>query len=105
VNANDKAERERVTAEELEILDQLERLLLTYEDFDRKFRFDLFCSASMLCLSTNDYSSGMKMPPVAGDYEMIGKTSGLMKLELGRGRNALGRITRLAFRPSVFPDP
>ena len=44
-----------MTAEELEIPDQLDSLLPTYKDFDRKFRFDLFCSASMLCHSAGDY--------------------------------------------------
>ena len=60
MKAKDKAERGRATAEELEILDQLDMVLPTYKDFDRKFRFDLFCSASMLCLGVNDYSRGMK---------------------------------------------
>ena len=59
LNAKDKAERDWVAAEELKILDQLDSLLPTYKDFDRKFRFDLFCSASMLCLSVNDHSRGM----------------------------------------------
>ena len=48
-----------MAAEELEILDQLDRLLPTYKGFDRKFRFDLFCSASMLCLNVGNYSRGM----------------------------------------------
>ena len=52
-------------AEELEILNQLDRTLPTYKDFDRKFRFDLFCSASLLCLSVNDYSRGMRYAAVA----------------------------------------
>ena len=59
MNQSDKAEKNRLAVEETEILDQLDRLLPTYKDFDRKFRFDLFCSASMLCLSVNDYSRGM----------------------------------------------
>ena len=58
-NVKDKAVRDRVTAEELEILEQLDRLLPTFKDFDRKFRFDLFCSASMLCHSAGDFSRGM----------------------------------------------
>jgi hypothetical protein len=60
INAKEKTERNRAAAGELEILDQLDKLLPTYKDFDRKFRFDLFCSASMLCLGVNDYSRGMR---------------------------------------------
>ena len=59
MNAKAKEERDRAAKEEIDILDQLDRLLPTYKDFDRKFRFDLFCSASMFCLSINDYSRGM----------------------------------------------
>jgi hypothetical protein len=59
MNGRDKAEQDRETAEGLEILDQLDRLLPTYKDFDRKFRFDLFCSASMFCHSTDNYSRGL----------------------------------------------
>lgn len=59
VNQSDKAEKNRLAVEETEILDQLDGLLPTYRHFDRKSRFDLFCSASMLCLSVNDYSRGM----------------------------------------------
>ncbi len=59
VSGKDIAERDWAAAGELEILDQLDGLLPTYRDFDRKFRFDLFCSASMLCLGVNDYSRGM----------------------------------------------
>jgi hypothetical protein len=64
-NGKDKAERDRMTAEEFEILDQLDRLLPTYKDFDRKFRFDLFCSASMLCLTVKNYSRGMSYAKAA----------------------------------------
>ena len=59
LSGKEKAERDRAAAEELEVLDQLDRILPTYKDFDRKFRFDLFCSASMLCLNVDDYSRGM----------------------------------------------
>ena len=59
MNAKDKSEKDHVAVEELQILDQLDRLLPTYKDFDRKFRFGLFCSASMLCLNVDDYSRGM----------------------------------------------
>jgi hypothetical protein len=65
MNAKDKGERDRTAAEEFEILDQLDRLLPTYKDFDRKFRFDLFCSASMLCLGVNDYPRGMSYAKAA----------------------------------------
>ncbi|MDG7013481.1 MAG: hypothetical protein JRN11_03275 [Nitrososphaerota archaeon] len=37
----------------------------TYRHFDRKFRFDLFCTASMLCLSVNDYSRGVSYASVS----------------------------------------
>ena len=61
----DKVERDQLAAEELEILDQLDRLLPSYKDFDRKFRFDLFCSASMLCLDANSYTRGMNFAKAA----------------------------------------
>ena len=57
-----EAERDRVMAEELEILEQLDRLLPAFEDFDRNFRFDPFCSASMLCHSVDNYSGGWTTP-------------------------------------------
>ena len=65
LSGKDKAERDRAAGEEIEILNHMDRLLPTYKDFDRKFRFDLFCSASMLCLSVNDYSRGMKYAKAA----------------------------------------
>ena len=65
LSRKDKAERDRAAAEEFEILDQLDRILPTYKDFDRKFRFDLFCSASMLCLGVNNYSRGMSYAKAA----------------------------------------
>jgi hypothetical protein len=65
IEAKDKAERDQAATEEFEILDQLDRLLPTYKDFDRKFKFDLFCSASMLCLGVNDYSRGMSYSKAA----------------------------------------
>ena len=65
MNGKDKAERDRPAAEELVILGQLDRLLPTYKGFDRKFRFDLFSSASLLCLSVNDYSRGMRYAKAA----------------------------------------
>ena len=65
MNAKETTEREKVAAEEIEILDQLDRLLPTYKDFDRKFRFDLSCSASMFCLSVNMYSRGVSLAKVA----------------------------------------
>jgi hypothetical protein len=65
MNGKDKAEQDRAAAEELEILGQLDRLLPTYKDLDRKFRFDLFCSASMLCLSVKNFSRGMSYAKAA----------------------------------------
>ena len=65
INGKDKAERDRAAAEELEILDHLDKLLPTYMDFDRKFRFDLSCTASMLCLCVDDYSRGMRYAKAA----------------------------------------
>ena len=54
MGGKDKVERDQAATGELEILDQLDRLLQTYKDFDRKFRFDLFCSSSLLCLNIDD---------------------------------------------------
>ncbi len=59
IDAKSRAEGEQAVEKAKPALEQLDRLLPSYKDLDRKLRFDLFCGAALFCHSIDGFARGV----------------------------------------------